>query len=87
MLTLAEGSELELPHNPGNSLSLTLPDEAKAPAGLAFEDKAALLSAVGSGACMPVADKMNQSLMTSQKELLKWCWRLLGHANFLGSKD
>ena len=43
VLTLADGSELEFPYNPGSNLPLMLPD-AQPMMGLTFEDKALFAS-------------------------------------------
>lgn len=80
VLTLADGSKLESPYNPGSNLPLMLPDTTKDPMGLTFKDRA-LLFEMGHRAFMSVADEVNQNITASQKELLKWHWRL-GHANF-----
>jgi hypothetical protein len=80
VLTLADGSQLEFPYNPGSNLPLMLPDRTKTPVGFTFEDKATF-TALGDRAFMSVADESNQNITASQKELLKWHWKL-GHANF-----
>lgn len=79
VLTLADGSSLEFPYNPGSNLPLMLPDQRE-PMCFTFEEAATLRSNTRS-VFMSVADEMNQNLTSSQRELLKWHWRL-GHANF-----
>ena len=79
VLTLADGSVLEFPYNPGSNLPLMLPDMAD-PMGLTFEDRQTFMT-LGTSAFLSVADEVNQNITASQKELLRWHWRL-GHANF-----
>jgi len=79
ILTLADGSKLEFLYNPGSNLPLMLPD-VQTPVGFTFKDKATF-SVLGDQAFMSVANEVNQNIMASQKELLKWHWKL-GHANF-----
>ncbi len=55
-------------------------DHSKTPVGFTFKDRTTF-TAMGDWAFMSIADEVNQNIMASQKELLKWHWRL-GHANF-----
>jgi hypothetical protein len=85
-LKLADGSTLEFPFNRGSNLPLMLPDVNKSPVGLSFEEQNAMFARDAnnmfiSRADLSVADETNQNLTASQRELLKWHWRL-GHANF-----
>ena len=79
VLTLSNGSISEFPYNPGSNLPLMLPDW-RTPMGFMFNE-ATLFQAEAQAGFISVADKLNQNMTTSQKELLTWHWRL-GHANF-----
>jgi hypothetical protein len=81
VLTLADGSELEFPYNPGSNLPLMLPSVNQAVAGLTFEDSQYLTRPTLLSSFLSVADETNQNLTASQKELLVWHWKL-GHAGF-----
>jgi hypothetical protein len=79
VLTLADGSKLEFPYNPGSNLPLMLPDW-KPLIGFTYEERVGFKAETES-VFLSVADESNQNIMASQKELLQWHWRL-GHANF-----
>jgi hypothetical protein len=81
VLTLADGSKLEFPYNPGSNLPLMLPSVNQAVAGLTFEDRNYLTQPNLLSSFLSVADETNQNLTASQKELLLWHWKL-GHAGF-----
>jgi hypothetical protein len=79
VLTLADGSKLEFPYNPGSNLPLMLPDW-KPYVGFTYKDRGRFKDNADS-VFLSVGDESNQNITTSQKELLQWHWRL-GHANF-----
>jgi len=79
VLTLADGSALEFPYNSGSNLPLMLPDKITQ-MGLTFEDSQ-LFESIGTSEFVTVADDVNENIPASQKELLKWHWKL-GHVNF-----
>jgi hypothetical protein len=58
-----------------------LPTVTQTMAGLTFEDRQYLLQPNLLCSFLSVADKTNQNLTASQKELLLWHWKL-GHAGF-----
>jgi Reverse transcriptase (RNA-dependent DNA polymerase) len=78
-LTLPEGTELEFPYNAGSNIPLMLPF-TQTTVGLTMADVSLLSSPELLFSHLSVADETNQNLTSSQKELLKWHWRL-GHAN------
>ena len=80
VLTLADGSELEFPYNMGSNLPLMLP-HMKSQVGLTYDDVTTLSDEHSIKGYLSVADEVNQNITPSQKELLKWHWRL-GHAGF-----
>ena len=80
ILTLADGSEIEFPYNPGSNLPLMLPAGSPSMVGMTWEDTAMLADGHSVGNYMSVAAEINQNLTASQKELLTWHWKL-GHAS------
>jgi len=76
---LADGSALEFPYNSGSNLPLMLPNKI-AQMGLTFKNSQ-LFESMGTSEFVTVADDMNENILASQKELLKWHWKL-GHVNF-----
>jgi hypothetical protein len=81
VLTLADGSLLEFPYNHESNLPLMLPSGRLAVAGITLQDQQYLSNRLLLSSFLLVADKTNQNLTASQKELLLWHWKL-GHASF-----
>ena len=79
-LQLSDGSLLQFPYNTNNNLPLMLPVEPHH-IGLTFDDVSTLGDGHSVHNYMSVADETNQNLISAQKELLLWHWKL-GHANF-----
>ena len=82
VLTLADDTELEFPHNPGSNLPfMLLAERYKGFVGVTYEDAVALGDQCAlDGLFLSVADETNQNLSSSSRELLLWHW-CLGHAN------
>jgi hypothetical protein len=81
-LTVPDKTVLEFPFHGCNNLPLMLPYLDDPTVGLTSHDAVFLASpTAGLMSCLSVADESNQNLTASQRELLKWHWRL-GHANF-----
>jgi hypothetical protein len=79
LLQVSDGTELVFPYHHCSNLPymLTAP---QAQLGLTYEDTVTL-SSDSVGCYLSVADQVNQNITPTQKELLKWHWRL-GHVHF-----
>jgi hypothetical protein len=79
-LVMTDGTPMYFPLNQGNNLPLIL-TRHKLLVGISRLDAEFLQSFEQVSACLSVADKTNQNLTVSQRELLMWHHRL-AHANF-----
>ena len=79
VLQVSDGTDLVFPYHQSSNLPymLTAP---QAQLGLTYEDTVTLSSS-SVGCYLSVADQVNQNITPTQKELLKWHWRL-GHVHF-----
>ena len=78
-LTVPDGTDLQFPyhHNSNLPYMLTGPQPQL---GLTYEDTVTLTTPEV-GTCLSVAAQVNQNISPTQKDLLKWHWRL-GHLHF-----
>lgn len=77
--TIADGTTLQFPYNTTANIPLMLTNP-QTTIGLTIEDIDMLSSSTQVHSYLSVADELNRNLTASQKELLRWHWRL-GHAN------
>jgi hypothetical protein len=79
LLTIPDGTTLEFPYHHGSHLPYMLTGP-QPKIGLTYED-AITLGTPEVGCYMSVAAQVNQNITATQKDLLKWHWRL-GHLHF-----
>jgi hypothetical protein len=79
--TLTDNTILRFPYAGGSNIPIMLTKKGSAPTvGLTYNDLRPLTDTVLVTTYLGVADEANQNLTLSQKELLRWHWRL-GHIN------
>jgi hypothetical protein len=78
-LTVPDGTSLQFPYHPCSNLPYMLTGP-QLNVGLTYEDTVTLTTPEV-GTYMSVAAEANQNITATQKELLKWHWRL-GHLHF-----
>ncbi len=80
-LTVQDDTTLEFPYSGGSNLPIMLSTNTQSTVGLTYEDLETLTSGYTVNSYLSVADTVNQNITPTQKELLKWHWRL-GHLHF-----